>query len=110
MFAVAPAGIAPQIQLEDEHAELTHPVDRTRARAATSRVLNPMAEFRILIVRLSSMGDVIHTLPAAASLKHSIPNSRRDLVDSPALGPAARRQSLCRRSHSGGALLRRVVH
>ena len=35
-----------------------------------------MPEFRILIVRLSSMGDVIHTLPAAASLKHSIPNSR----------------------------------
>ena len=35
-----------------------------------------MPEFRILIVRLSSMGDVIHTLPAAASLKHSIPHSR----------------------------------
>jgi heptosyltransferase I len=35
-----------------------------------------MPEFRILIVRLSSMGDVIHTLPAAASLKHSIPGSR----------------------------------
>ena len=35
-----------------------------------------MPEFRILIVRLSSMGDVIHTLPAAASLQHSIPGSR----------------------------------
>ncbi len=35
-----------------------------------------MPEFRILIVRLSSMGDVIHTLPAVASLKHSIPGSR----------------------------------
>jgi len=34
-----------------------------------------MSEFRILIVRLSSMGDVIHTLPAAASLKHSFPHS-----------------------------------
>jgi heptosyltransferase-1 len=34
-----------------------------------------MAEFRILIIRLSSMGDVIHTLPAAASLKHSFPHS-----------------------------------
>jgi len=34
------------------------------------------AEFRILIVRLSSMGDVIHTLPAVASIKHSIPHSR----------------------------------
>jgi heptosyltransferase-1 len=34
-----------------------------------------MAEFRILVIRLSSMGDVIHTLPAAASLKHSYPHS-----------------------------------
>jgi heptosyltransferase-1 len=34
-----------------------------------------MAAFRILVVRLSSMGDVIHTLPAAASLKHSFPRS-----------------------------------
>jgi len=35
-----------------------------------------MAPFRILVVRLSSMGDVIHTLPAAATLKHSFPHSR----------------------------------
>jgi heptosyltransferase-1 len=34
-----------------------------------------MAEFRILVIRLSSMGDVIHTLPAAGSLKHSFPHS-----------------------------------
>jgi heptosyltransferase I len=34
-----------------------------------------MAEFRILVIRLSSMGDVIHALPAAASLKHSFPYS-----------------------------------
>lgn len=34
-----------------------------------------MAEFRILVLRLSSMGDVIHTLPAVASLKHSFPHS-----------------------------------
>ena len=34
-----------------------------------------MAGRRILIVRLGSMGDVIHTLPAAATLKHSFPNS-----------------------------------
>ena len=34
-----------------------------------------MAEFRILVIRLSSMGDVIHALPAAASLKHSFPHS-----------------------------------
>jgi heptosyltransferase-1 len=30
---------------------------------------------RILVVRLGAMGDIIHTLPAAASLKHSFPGS-----------------------------------
>ena len=34
-----------------------------------------MAVERILVVRLSSMGDVIHTLPAVATLKHSFPGS-----------------------------------
>jgi heptosyltransferase-1 len=34
-----------------------------------------MADSHILVVRLSSMGDVIHTLPAVASLKHSFPHS-----------------------------------
>ncbi len=33
-------------------------------------------ERRILIVRMGAMGDVIHTLPAAASLKHSLPGAR----------------------------------
>src|SRR5271157_5504233 len=36
---------------------------------------NP-AKTRILVVRLGSMGDIIHTLPAVASLKHSHPASR----------------------------------
>jgi ADP-heptose:LPS heptosyltransferase len=30
---------------------------------------------RILVVRLGAMGDIIHTLPAVASLKHSLPKS-----------------------------------
>ena len=30
---------------------------------------------RILVVRLGAMGDILHTLPAAASLKHSFPAS-----------------------------------
>src|ERR1043165_4041981 len=30
---------------------------------------------RILVVRLGAMGDLIHTLPAAASLKHSHANA-----------------------------------
>lgn len=31
---------------------------------------------RILVVRLGAMGDIIHTLPAVATLKHSFPRSR----------------------------------
>ncbi len=34
-----------------------------------------MKPIRILIVRLGAMGDVLHTLPAAASLKQSFPHS-----------------------------------
>ena len=30
---------------------------------------------RILVVRLGAMGDIIHALPAVASLKHSLPGS-----------------------------------
>jgi len=39
--------------------------------AVTSHSSGP----RILVVRLGAMGDVIHTLPAVASLKHSFPGS-----------------------------------
>ena len=31
---------------------------------------------RILVVRLGAMGDIIHALPAVASLKHSYSGSR----------------------------------
>ena len=34
------------------------------------------AQRRILVIRLGAMGDIIHTLPAVASLKHGIPHSR----------------------------------
>jgi heptosyltransferase-1 len=39
--------------------------------------------FRILIIRLGSLGDVIHALPAVASLKHSFPHSRLSWVIKP---------------------------
>jgi len=39
--------------------------------AATSNSAGP----RILVVRLGAMGDIIHALPAVASLRHSFPNS-----------------------------------
>ena len=35
-----------------------------------------MSSTRILVIRLGAMGDVIHALPAVASLKHSIPHSK----------------------------------
>lgn len=46
-----------------------------------------MADFQILVVRLSSMGDVIHTLPAVASLKHSFPQSRLTWLIRPRWAP-----------------------
>src|SRR6476659_8938156 len=35
----------------------------------------PSPVSRILVVRLGAMGDIIHALPAVASLKHSFPGS-----------------------------------
>jgi heptosyltransferase-1 len=34
-----------------------------------------MSQARILVVRLGAMGDIIHTLPAVASVKQSFPQS-----------------------------------
>jgi len=42
-----------------------------------------MAASRILVIRLGSMGDVIHALPAVASLKRSFPGSALDWVIRP---------------------------
>jgi lipopolysaccharide heptosyltransferase I len=42
-----------------------------------------MTDARFLIVRLSSLGDVIHTLPAAAALRESFPDARIDWVIDP---------------------------
>jgi lipopolysaccharide heptosyltransferase I len=42
---------------------------------------------RILIVRLSSMGDVIHTLPAAAALRRSFPESTLNWLIRPRWAP-----------------------
>jgi lipopolysaccharide heptosyltransferase I len=39
---------------------------------------------RILVVRLGSLGDIIHTLPAVAALRRALPDARIDwLVDAP---------------------------
>jgi heptosyltransferase I len=39
--------------------------------------------FRILVIRLGSLGDVIHALPAVASLKHSYPKSHLSWIIKP---------------------------
>jgi heptosyltransferase-1 len=43
--------------------------------------------YRILVVRLGSMGDVIHALPAVATLKHSFPHSHVSWVIKPRWAP-----------------------
>ena len=47
----------------------------------------PSKGARILVVRLSSMGDIIHTLPAVATLKHSFPSSHLTWVVRPTWAP-----------------------
>jgi len=42
---------------------------------------------RILVVRLGALGDIIHTLPAVASLKHSYPGSRLTWIVEPQWAP-----------------------
>ncbi len=42
---------------------------------------------RILVVRLGSMGDITHTLPAVASLKRSFPGSRLTWIVEPQWAP-----------------------
>ncbi|HEV2198564.1 MAG TPA: glycosyltransferase family 9 protein [Bryobacteraceae bacterium] len=46
-----------------------------------------MSTLRILVVRLSSMGDVIHALPAAATLKQSFPGCRLSWLIRPRWAP-----------------------
>jgi lipopolysaccharide heptosyltransferase I len=42
-----------------------------------------MADTRFLLIRLSSLGDVIHTLPAAAALRDALPDARIDWIIDP---------------------------
>ena len=50
-------------------------------------VRHPDPSARILVVRLGAMGDIIHTLPAVASLKHSISGSHLTWVVEPQWAP-----------------------
>src|SRR5438105_15327552 len=48
----------------------SEPRDRTAARRTLT-----LAPERVLIVRLGSMGDIVHTLPAVATLRRAWPDS-----------------------------------
>jgi len=48
---------------------------------------SPNRGSRILVVRLGAMGDIIHTLPAVASLKHGFPGSHLTWVVEPRWAP-----------------------
>jgi heptosyltransferase-1 len=47
------------------------------------KALNRTGGPRILVVRLGSMGDIVHTLPAVATLKHGFPGSTLTWVVNP---------------------------
>jgi heptosyltransferase-1 len=69
------------------------------------------AECQLLIVRLSSMGDVVHTLPAAAALRKALPGATIGWVieerwsellcarGSPLIGPISEAKPLVHRVH-----------
>ena len=48
--------------------------------ASVARMQRPRGFERILIVRLGSMGDIIHSLPAVATLRKAFPKTRIDWV------------------------------
>ena len=46
---------------------------------------------RVLIVKLSSLGDVVHTMPALQDIRAAFPDARVDWVVEPAYAPLVRR-------------------
>jgi heptosyltransferase I len=49
------------------------------------------ASVRVLIVKLSSLGDVVHTMPAVHDIRRAFPDARIDWVVEPAFAPLVRR-------------------
>src|SRR5215467_12885365 len=71
----------------------------------SSAVTSTSAGPRILVVRLGAMGDIIHTLPAVASLKHSFPGSHLTWVAESKWAPLLERNPFVDRIallHRGG--------
>ena len=69
-------GIHADVRLEQEDSGASKNCWRTYTPANGERPKISMDGARILVVRLGAMGDVIHALPAVASLKHSFPRSQ----------------------------------
>ncbi len=53
------------------------------ANTTTGTVIKAMADQRFLLVRLGSLGDVIHALPAASALRETFPEARIDWAIDP---------------------------
>jgi len=51
------------------------------------KVESVTAPLRVLLVKLSSLGDVVHTLPAAMDIKAHFPNAQIDWVVEPSFAP-----------------------
>ena len=51
------------------------------------KVESVTAPLRVLVVKLSSLGDVVHTLPAAMDIQANLPNAQIDWVVEPSFAP-----------------------
>ena len=55
------------------------------------------APLRVLVVKLSSLGDVVHTLPAAMDIQANFPNAQIDWVVEPSFAPIVKASSAVHR-------------
>jgi heptosyltransferase-1 len=62
-----------------------------KERARARRALPAAGALRILIVKLSSLGDVVHSLPVVADIRAAYPRASIDWVVEPAFAPLLRR-------------------
>jgi len=62
-----------------------------KERARAQRALPAAGALRILIVKLSSLGDVVHSLPVVADLRAAYPRALIDWVVEPAFAPLLQR-------------------
>jgi lipopolysaccharide heptosyltransferase I len=63
----------------------------SEARRRPARALSAAGALRILIVKLSSLGDVVHALPVVADIRAAYPRARIDWVVEPAFAPLLQR-------------------